>query len=153
MLAFAVLKNECSCFVVSGRLGMCIVECDPIRAEEYCAKAQHLEPKSHSFLLARSWGVLQPALSTPLPMTNTRPTLSFPMTLGSDGRSGYRPWMRYKSFMLIGACLTPISTWPAAGAGGSGRSASSGTIRGCDEDDASAISDGTERSATSNSAG
>src|SRR5262245_50844529 len=35
--------------LVSGRLGMCIVQCDPIRAEEYCAKAQHLEPKSHSF--------------------------------------------------------------------------------------------------------
>ena len=59
MLAFAFLKNERSCFAVSGRLGMCIVQC-AIRAEEYCAKAQHLEPKSHSFLLATSCGVLGP---------------------------------------------------------------------------------------------
>src|SRR5438034_9968915 len=63
-------------------------------------------------------------------MANTRPTPSFPTTLGSEGRTGYAPWMRYKSFMLIGACSTPISTWPAAGAGGSGRSASSRTIPG-----------------------
>src|SRR2546426_3828166 len=63
-------------------------------------------------------------------MANTRPTPSFPTTLGSEGRTGYIPWMRYKSFMLIGACSTPISTWPAAGAGGSGRSASSRTIPG-----------------------
>src|SRR6266850_2516866 len=63
-------------------------------------------------------------------MANTRPTPSFPTTLGSEGRTGYTPWMRYKSFMLIGACSTPISTWPAAGAGGSGRSASSRTTPG-----------------------
>src|SRR5262245_60597734 len=63
-------------------------------------------------------------------MANTRPTPSFPTTLGSEGRTGYTPWMRYKSFMLIGACSTPISTWPAAGGGGSGRSASSRTIPG-----------------------
>src|SRR5262245_35685203 len=60
MLAFAFLKNERSCFVVSGRWGMCIVQCDPIHAEEYCAQGQHLEPKSHSFLLATSWGVSYP---------------------------------------------------------------------------------------------
>jgi len=29
--------------------------------------------------------------------------------------------MRYKSFMLIGACSTPISTSPVAGAGGFGK--------------------------------
>src|SRR5260370_35176261 len=46
-------------------------------------------------------------------MASTRPTPSFPTTLGSEGRTGYTPWMRYKSFMLIGACSTPISTWPA----------------------------------------
>src|SRR5260370_19903566 len=46
-------------------------------------------------------------------MASTRPTPSFPTTLGSEGRTGYPPWMRYKSFMLIGACSTPISTWPA----------------------------------------
>src|SRR5690242_6897362 len=63
-------------------------------------------------------------------MANTRPTPSFPTTLGSEGRTGYTPWMRYKSFMLIGACSTPISTWPAAGPGGSGRSARSRTIPG-----------------------
>src|SRR3989441_11400313 len=63
-------------------------------------------------------------------MANTRPTPSFPTTLGSKGRTGYTPWMRYKSFMLIGACSTPISTWPAVGAGGSGRSASSRTMPG-----------------------
>src|SRR5713226_9429877 len=39
-------------------------------------------------------------------MANTRPTASFPTTLGSEGRTGYTPWMRYKSFMLIGACST-----------------------------------------------
>src|SRR6266850_241467 len=68
--------------------------------------------------------------STPLPMANTRPTPSFPTTLGSEGRTGYTPRMRDKSFMLIGACSTPISTSPAAGAGGSGRSASSRTSPG-----------------------
>src|SRR5258705_13062908 len=63
-------------------------------------------------------------------MANARPTPSFPTTLGSEGRTGYTPWMRDKSFMLIGACSTPISTSPAAGAGGSGRSASSRTSPG-----------------------
>src|SRR5207249_9733300 len=58
------------------------------------------------------------------------PHPSFPTTLGSEGRTGYTPWMRCKSFMLIGACSTPISTWPAVGAGGSGRSASSRTMPG-----------------------
>src|SRR6266403_1840069 len=36
-------------------------------------------------------------------MASTRPTPSFPTTLGSEGRTGYTPWMRYKSFMVIGA--------------------------------------------------
>src|SRR2546426_687754 len=67
--------------------------------------------------------------STPLPTASTRPTPSLPTTLGSDGRTGYAPWMRYTSFMLIGACSTPISTWSAPGAGGSGRSASSSAAR------------------------
>src|SRR2546427_55402 len=48
-------------------------------------------------------------------MANTRPPPSFPTTLGSEGRTGYIPWLRYKSFMLIGACSTPISTWQAGG--------------------------------------
>src|SRR5258708_15339831 len=54
-------------------------------------------------------------------MANTRPTPSFPTTLGSEGRTGYTPWMRYKSFMLIGACSTPISTWPAVACGRFGK--------------------------------
>src|SRR5262245_39738273 len=59
MLAFALLENERSYCVVSGRVGVCIVQCDPIRADEYCAKAQHLEPKSHSFLLELRHGAYQ----------------------------------------------------------------------------------------------
>src|SRR5215475_3575245 len=88
MLAFAFLKNERSCFVVYGRLGMCIVQCDPIHAEEYCAQGQHLEPKSHSVLLATSWGVIARAVSrvleAPLPSCRRcrRTTKEQPSTTG-----------------------------------------------------------------------
>src|ERR1700722_3282730 len=65
--------------------------------------------------------------STPLPTPKTRPTPSLPTMLGSEGRTGNAPRIRYRSFGLIGAYSTPTNTSPLAGVAGSGTSTSSST--------------------------